>query len=103
MSLQHIPGAIERPDLITALRHAIAQADEHVGALADAGEWEALAHGLHALRPLKRDIDSLLRRAEDGLAESMPSKLVTDVDGLPPFERRKGTDRKKWRSEELLR
>lgn len=92
-----------QPDVVLALRQALAQADEQVTALAEAGEWEALAYGLHALLPLKRDISDLARRAEDALAASMPAKEVRDLPGLPPFERRKGSDRKAWQSADLLR
>lgn len=87
--------------LVDALRYAIAQADTQRKALVDSGDVDSLAVGLRDLRRITADLRILTTATEDDLARLMPAKILT-VEGVGTFERRKGTDRKKWQSEDLL-
>lgn len=68
--------------------------------LADAGDWEKLAHGLQVFRNMKAQLDVLIRAIEDDCASHLPDKQVV-VEGLGVIERRSTTSRK-WDSENLL-
>jgi hypothetical protein len=103
--LVRIPGTVAPDagtDIVAVLRQVLAAADDRAAELYDAGDIDRLAHGLHALRPILRDLNDLVRRVEDHVADLMPDKVV-ELDGLPPMERRRGTDRKAWDSDDLLR
>lgn len=90
------------PDIVEGWRtycEALAvQADE----LAASGDTESLAFGLDRVRELRRVLGDLERAVEAHVAALMDGKTET-VDGLGTLERRKGTDRKQWQSEDLLR
>jgi hypothetical protein len=89
------------PDIVEGWRAyteaLVQQADE----LAAAGDTESLAFGLDRVRELRRVLGDLERAVEAHVAGLMDGKTET-VDGLGTLERRKGTDRKAWQSEELL-
>lgn len=87
--------------LVDALRYAIGHADQQRQALAEQGDVEALGYGLRDLRRLAADLRLLTQSTEDDVARLMPTKTLV-VDGLGTLERRKGTDRKKWQSTDLL-
>lgn len=96
-------GAVARPaDALLALRQAVAAADEHRSELAEAGDWAALIEGLASLKPLLADLRTLANAIEDDAARLMPSKRE-ELPGIGVVERKKGTDRKAWQSEDLLR
>lgn len=88
-------------DLVRWLRASITAADNRRRALADAGSWEELAYGLVALKKITDDLRILNRAVEDDLARLMPTKRV-ELEGLGVLERRKGSTRRNWQSEELL-
>lgn len=84
------------------LRAAIGQADEARRQLAEAGDWEALAWALSAVRALSRDLRTLERATVEDVAGLLPEKRVT-IDGLGTVERRKASTRRAWQSEDLFR
>lgn len=95
-----VPVAVAEPDGITALRHAIARADQQREALHEAGNLDALAAGLHHLIPLLRDLRILHQSVMDDVANLMPSPQW-DVEGVGRLERKQATDRRSWDWEAL--
>lgn len=92
--------ALNGTNVLDVLRAGIADMDGIRQELADAGDLDSLAHGLHALRRLKRDLAMLESAVEADVAKLMPEPTV-EFDGFVA-QRRRGTDRKAWASEELL-
>ena len=97
-----VPFADRAPDALQPLRAAVAQLDDQRAALAQAGDYETLTYGLAALTPLLRDLKDLERALKSDIAASMPDKRI-EVDGVGVVERRSGSTRKSWQSEDLLR
>lgn len=96
------PAEPEREeDLVRWLRGALLVVEERRRELADAGEWEALAFGLVALKTITDDLRIVLRTIEDDVVRLLPSKRV-EVDGLGVLEKKRSSTRKAWQSEELL-
>jgi hypothetical protein len=89
------------PDVIEQWRTAIDALDWERGELAKAGDTPSLAFGLDRIRELRRQLSDLERAVEADVATLMDGKTET-IDGLGTLERRRGTDRKAWQSEELL-
>lgn len=84
-------------DLIVSIDDLI----DHTQDALDAGDVEELAK-LHLLTTkLRQQMSDLARAVEERLAEVMPDKRL-ELPGLPVLERHRGTNRKKWQSEELL-
>ena len=92
--------ALNGANVLDVLRAGIADMDGIRQELADAGDLDSLAHGLHALRRLKRDLAMLESAVEADVAKLMPQPTV-EFDGFVA-QRRRGTDRKAWQSEQLL-
>lgn len=67
----------------------------------EVGDVEELASLFLNLKEKARTIGDLARAVEDRLAEVMPDKLL-ELPGLPVMERRAGTSRTKWQSEDLF-
>ena len=98
-----VPDSLDQPqDPLLTLRRAIAQLDQQRHDLAAAGNLHTLAAGLAQLRALTGDLRQLAQHVEDDVAALMPDKQV-EIPGVGVIERRKGTDRRKWQSEDLLR
>lgn len=89
------PGIADVANIILRLAH---EADQ----LAEAGDIEALGHGLADLREFRRALTDLERHVETHVADLMQEPQVNLGDDLV-LERRKGADRKNWQSVELLR
>jgi hypothetical protein len=87
-------------DPLGTLRVALAVADQQREMIAAAGDWSSLAYALSSLRSFKGDLDALVRATEDDVARLMPSKRV-ELPGLGAVERKKGTTRRHWESDEL--
>lgn len=99
------PARIPAPALtgttvLDVLRAGIADLDGIRAELADTGDLDSLAHGLDSVRRLKRDLAMLESAIEADVAGLMPQATV-EFDGFV-LQRRKGTDRKAWQSDELL-
>lgn len=92
----------ESDTALRMLRAAIGHADEARRQLAEAGDWEALAWALSAVRALARDLRTLERATVEDVATTLPEKRVT-IDGLGTVERRKASVRRAWQSEDLFR
>lgn len=93
---------VDMPDLLEDWRTTIDYLDQCATALAEAGDTPRLAFGLDRVRELRRALGDLERGIEGSVAELMAGKTET-VDGLGTLERRKGTDRKAWQSQDLLK
>jgi len=79
----------------------------NVDALADqarlvAGDIDGTARLLHDLIGSRRALSDIIATLEAELVDLMPDRRV-ELDGLPPFERRKATVRKRWQSDDLVR
>jgi hypothetical protein len=94
------PGATGT-DLVAWLRSGIANVDRRRQELAEAGEWETLAFGLVSLKQIASDLQTLIRGVEDDVARLLPEKRAV-VEGLGVIERRQSSERRAWRSDELL-
>lgn len=88
-------------DLARWLRAALLVVDKRRDELAAEGDWEALAHGLAAVKTIADDLRALTRALEDDVARLLPAKRV-EVEGLGVIERRRATTRRNWQSLELL-
>lgn len=89
-------------DPLSDLRRIIADLDAQRADLAAAGDLDRLAAGLAAVRKITGDLRDLAAGIETDVAALMPDKQV-EIPGVGVIERRKGTDRRKWQSEDLLR
>lgn len=110
MDAEHIEAAhrwlpIARENLrdpgLARLREAILAVDDQREQLAQAGDLDNLARGLVQLKTLVGDLNQLTRAVEDDVARLMPAKRV-EIEGVGAIERRKGTDRKAWKWDDLL-
>jgi hypothetical protein len=90
------------PDVVDTWVYAITALDAQRAELAAAGETGMLAFGLDRIRELRRQLGDLERAVEADVATLMDGKTET-VDGLGTLERRRGTDRKAWQSDDLLK
>jgi hypothetical protein len=90
------------PSEVTTLRAAITALEDQAKALHEAGDLTTLAHGLADLATLRRDLGTLSQSVEAMVADLMPQKKV-EVPGLGAIERRRSTDRKTWRWDEINR
>jgi hypothetical protein len=90
------------PDIVEGWRGYVEALHTQAGELAAAGETGMLAFGLDRVRELRRVLGDLERAVEGHVAGLMDGKTET-IDGLGTLERRKGTDRKAWQSDDLLR
>jgi hypothetical protein len=90
------------PDMIEDWRTTVEVLDGFRSKLAEVGDTPRLAFGLDRVRELRRILGDLERAIEGDVATLMDGKTET-VDGLGTLERRKGTDRKAWQSDDLLR
>jgi hypothetical protein len=90
------------PDVIETWRNAIEALDADRRGLAELGQVDMLAFGLDRIRELRRQLGDLERAVEADIAGLMDGKQQT-IDGLGTLERRRGTDRKGWDSDEVLK
>jgi hypothetical protein len=99
-----VPGAdpSDLPDVLEVWRNAIEGLNVYRGVLAEEGRTDLLAFGLDRIRELRRQLGDLERAVEADIAELMDGKTET-IDGLGTLERRRGTDRKAWQSDDLLK
>ena len=67
----------------------------------DTGDVEELAHLHVALTKTRQQLATICTLVEQALVDVMPDKRL-DLDGLPPLERRQGTDRKAWDYEAVV-
>lgn len=86
---------------LARLREAILAVDDQRQAMAEAGDLDNLARGLAQLRTLVGDLRQLSHAVEDDVARLMPAKRC-EVEGVGAIEKRKGTDRKAWKWDDLL-
>jgi hypothetical protein len=93
---------VSLPDVVETWRDAIEALDAQRSELAAAGETGMLAFGLDRIRELRRQLGDLERAVEADVVGLMESKTEV-IDGLGTLERKKGTDRKHWQSDDLLR
>lgn len=91
----------QEDDLVRWLRAALGNVDARRAELATAGDFEGLAFGLVALKVIVDDLRTLIRSIEDDVVALLPAKKVV-VDGLGVLEKKKGSARKAWQSEDLL-
>lgn len=94
-------GHLDERSGLTGLHAAIEAADAHREHLARIRDVDALAIGLVELRAIRQHFTDLIGNVEANVADLMPSKRY-EVPGVGVFERRKGTDRKAWRWDEVL-
>lgn len=87
---------------LSALVHNVETMRDRVTALADSGDYEELIRGLVPLQALLRELRDLDTYAKEKTAEVLPERVVT-VEGVGTVQRRAGSMRRKWDSEELLR
>lgn len=81
--------------------HATIAELEQLTTTIDEGDVETLAQVHLDLAELKHRVTLAARAVEERLADVMPDKRL-ELPGLPVMERKKGTDRKKWQSGDLL-
>lgn len=97
-SLAHARHQSTVQDLEAALLALADYSDQ----LAEQNDLPALGDGLANVRRLRQAVTDLERHVERHLADLMPSDVV-NLDDDVVLERRKGSIRKKWQSEDLLR
>ena len=95
-----VPANFGGIDVMAAMNDVLLQADARRAELADARDWQSLAHGLKVLREFKANFDILLRAVEDDVAAHMPEKKIP-LEGVGLLERR-GANQRRWDSEGLL-
>ena len=72
---------VDADGLVRNFNRMLLDADEQRQMLADARDWEKLAHGLASFRSMKAALDVLIRSIEDDVAAHLPDKKVP-VQGL---------------------
>lgn len=75
------------------LQIALDDLDPEAGNAIDTGDVEELAHLHVALTKVRQQLATICTLVEQALVDVMPDKRI-ELDGLPPLERRQGTDRK---------
>lgn len=83
------------------LQAALNDLNPEAGNAIDTGDVEELAHLHVALTKVRQQLATICTLVEQALVDVMPDKRL-DLDGLPPLERRQGTDRKAWDYEAVV-
>jgi len=101
-SIERVEGGLASvsPDIIREFNKALIAMDDFRAELAEAGDWNALAHGLVALQDFKKNLQAVMDAIEIDIHKNLPEKKVV-VEGLGIIERRTATTRK-WESDVLL-
>lgn len=98
----HADTAPSLADLIDA---AIDHADRQRAELAEQGDLEGLAHGLHALREINRKLTILISQTDgdvSALVLARPKGETVTIDGLGSLETHRRSTRTRWDSERLF-
>lgn len=91
----------ESIDFVGHIRALVAVGDTQRRAMVAAEDWESLAWGYTRLSQVRRVLSDLLREVETDLYRIMPDKKQT-VSGVGTLEKKRGSNRKKWQSAELV-
>lgn len=83
------------------LQHALDDLNPEAANACDTGDVEELAHLHVALTKVRQQLGTICTLVEQALVDVMPDKRI-ELDGLPPLERRQGTDRKAWDYEAVV-
>lgn len=86
--------------VVSMFNDVLLQMDDLRQELAEAGDWEALIHGLKNLNEFKQSLTVLVQSIEKDIYDTMPEKKMV-VEGLGVFEKRRSST-KKWDSEAVL-
>lgn len=94
----------DQTDIVALLDRAIVAADERRAELAEAGDLDALAHGLVAIRDLSSKLRILIGQI-DGDVSRLNNERGRDpytIDGLGTLETKRKSARTRWDSELLF-
>lgn len=100
----HVADA-NTPSLVDQIDAGLIVADEHRAALAEAGDLDALAYGLHDLREIRKRLDMLISLTDGDVSKLVlerPKGETVTVEGLGALETKRRSTRTRWDSERLF-
>lgn len=99
----HAANAATSPSLADLIDAAIDHADHQRAALAEAGDLEGLAHGLHAIREVQRKLSVLISQTDGDVSRLvLERKGPVTIEGLGSLETHRRSTRTRWDSERLF-
>lgn len=101
----HAANADLSPSLADLIDAAIDHADHQRAELAEAGDLEGLAHGLHAIREVQRKLAMLISQTDGDVSRLVldrPKGETVTIDGLGALEVKRRSTRTKWESDRLF-
>ena len=87
-------------DIVRMFNNVLLQLDDVRQELAEAGDYESLAHGLKNLIDFRNNLIAVIQMIEKNLYDLLPEKKQV-IDGVGMVEKRRSST-KKWDSEKLL-
>lgn len=99
----HAANAATSPSLADLIDAAVDHADRQRAALAEAGDLEGLAHGLHAIREVQRKLSMLISQTDGDVSRLvLERKGPVTIEGLGSLETHRRSTRTRWDSERLF-
>lgn len=101
----HAANADQSPSLADLIDAAIDHADRQRAELAEQGDLEGLAYGLHAIREVQRKLAMLISQTDGDVSRLVlerPKGETVVIDGLGSLETKRRSTRTKWESERLF-
>lgn len=101
----HAANADSSPSLADLIDAAIDHADRQRAELAEEGDLEGLAHGLHAIREVQRKLAMLISQTDGDVSRLVlerPKGEAVVIDGLGALETKRKSTRTRWESDRLF-
>ena len=101
----HAANADTAPSLADLIDAAIDHADRQRATLAEEGDLEGLAHGLHAIREVQRKLAVLISQTDGDVSRlvlARPKGETVTIEGLGSLETHRRSTRTRWDSERLF-
>ena len=99
----HAANAATNPSLADLIDAAIDHADHQRATLAEEGDLEGLAHGLHAIREVQRKLSVLISQTDGDVSRLvLERKGPVTIEGLGSLETHRRSTRTHWDSERLF-
>lgn len=101
----HAANADQSPSLADLIDAAIDHADRQRAELAEQGDLEALAHGLHAIREVQRKLAMLISQTDGDVSRlvlAQPKGEPVIIEGLGALETKRRSTKTRWESDRLF-
>lgn len=96
------PANVEPTTLAELIDAAITHADTQRAELAEVGDLEGLAHGLHAIREVRQKLDLLISQTDADVSRlNRETGGNAEIPGLGMLETKRRSTKQRWKSDRL--